>query len=130
MKISIKKTVLTTGLSVMMMTSAAMAGSSYSKYNTTVGRFNGNGYTGYQKKSISGANGNIRSTNVGGDYVVDVRMSSSSGNGSWVRNLDDKDNRSLSGSSKMKKGCSVRAHFSNDWNTPVSVQVTGSWKSN
>lgn len=114
----------------MMMTSAAMAGTSYSKYNTTVGRFNGNGYTDYQTKATSGANGYIKSTKVGGDYVVDVRMNSSSGNGSWVRDLDDNDNRSLSGSAKMKKGCSVRAHFSNDWNTPVAVQVIGQWKSN
>lgn len=114
----------------MMMTSAAMAGTSYSKYNTTVGRFNGNGYTSYQTKATAGANGYIKSTNVGGNYVVDVRMTSSSGNGSWVRDLDDQDNRSLPGSSKMKKNCSVRAQFSNDWNTPVAVQVAGTWKSN
>lgn len=130
MKIDIKKTVLTAGVAVMMMTSAAVAGSSYSHYNTTIGKFNGNGYTGYQTKNTAGANGYIKSTKVGGDYVVDVRMNGPSGNGSWVRNLDDKDNRSLPGSAKMKKGCLVRAQFSNDWNTPVAVQVVGQWKSN
>src|SRR3712207_1377102 len=107
MKASINKTVLVSGLTIMMMTSTAMAGTSYSRYNTSVGRLNGNGYTGYQKKSISGANGYIKSASVGGHYVVDVRMNSSSGHGVWVRHLDDQENRSLPGSSKMKKGCSV-----------------------
>lgn len=127
MKMNVKKTVATSSLLVMAIASTAMAGTSYSKYNTTVGKLNGNGYTGYQTKSTAGANGYIKSTNVGGNYVVDARMSSSSGNGSWVRNLDDNENRSLPGSAKMKKGCSVRTHFSTDWDTPVAVQVRGQW---
>lgn len=130
MKMNLKKTVVATSLTVMMVTTAAVAGTSYSNYNTTVGRLNGNGYTGYQAKNKAGANGYIKSTNVGGNYVVDARMNSSSGNGSWVRDLDDCENRSLPGNAKMKKGCSVRTQFSNDLNTPVAVQVTGSWKSN
>lgn len=113
-----------------MLTATVMAGNKYSGYNTTVGRLNGNGYTKYQTKSTSGANGYIKSKTVGGKYLVDVRMNSSSGNGSWVRDLDDKDNRSLPGSSKTKSGCEVRAQFSNDLTTPVAVQVEGKWKSN
>lgn len=130
MRRNFKKTVLATSLAVMMLATTAMAGNKYSNYNTTVGRLNGNGYTAYQTKKTSGANGYIKSTTVGGKYLVDVRMNSSSGNGSWVRDLDDKDNRSLPGNSKMKSGCDVRAQFSNDLNTPVAVQVTGKWKSN
>lgn len=57
-------------------------------------------------------------------------MNSSSGNGSWVRDLDDNESRSLPGSSKMTKNTNVRLQFSNDWNTPVAVQVSGKWKSN
>ena len=130
MRMNLKKTVVTTSLAIMMLTATAMAGNTYSNYNTTVGRLNGNGYTPYQTKSTSGANGYIKSTTVGGKYLVDVRMNSSSGNGKWVRDLDDQDNRSLPGSAKMKSVCYVRAQFSNDLTTPVAVQVAGQWKSN
>ena len=125
-----KKTILAVGLVTLMIGSSAMAGTSFSSYNTTVGRFNGNGYTSYQKKATAGANGNIESSNVGGSYVVDARMSSASGNGSWIRDLDDGDSRTLPGNSNMKKNEDVRVQFSNDWNTPVAVQVSGKWKSN
>lgn len=50
------------------------AGTSYKKYSTTVGKFNGNGYTSYQIKSTSGANGSLNSEHVGADYVVDVQV--------------------------------------------------------
>lgn len=119
-----------TAMSVMLLGTAAFAGTSYENYNTTVGRFNGNGYSSYQSKTTAGTNGYISSTKVGGSYVVDVRMNSSSGNGSWVRDLDDNESRSLPGSSKMTKNTNVRLQFSNDWNTPVAVQVSGKWKSN
>lgn len=107
------------------------AGTSYKTYSTTVGRFNGNGYTAYQTKSISGANGGLSSHNVGADYVVDVRMQEDDGTaGSWTRNVDDNSYYDLDGNVNHKQGDYIRLHFSNDWNTPVAVQVDGSWKSN
>ena len=109
---------------------ASFAGTSYGKYNTVVGRFNGNGYSDYQTKVTAGADGYIKSESVGGNYVVDVRMQSSAGNGAWLRDLDDGTKAYLPGTSNQKKGCSVRAQFSNDWCTPVTVQVKGEWKSN
>lgn len=39
-------------------------------------------------------------------------------------------NTSLPGNSKHTKGNSIRVQFSNDWDTPVNVQVSGRWKSN
>lgn len=130
MKMKALKGIVATSIAVMTLGTAAYAGTSYESYNTTVGKFNGNGYTDYQKKSTAGIDGYIKSTKVGGSYVVDVRMNSSAGNGSWARGLDDNDERSLPGNSKMKKNDNIRVQFSNDWNTPVAVQVAGTWKSN
>lgn len=107
------------------------AGTAYVSYNTTVGRLNGSGYTGYQSKSVSGANGDLRSGSVGGSYVVDARIIDSAGHvGSWTRNIGDNGNYVLDGNVKHTSGDRVRVQFSNDWNTPVNVQVTGSWRSN
>lgn len=107
------------------------AGNSYVGYSTTVGRFNGDGYTAYQKKSISGANGRLHSSNVGADYTVDARMQEDDGTvGSWTRSIGDNNYYDLDGDVNHKRGDSVRVQFSNDWNTSVNVQVDGSWKSN
>lgn len=107
------------------------AGTSYEGYSTTVGRFNGNGYTSYQAKSTSGANGYLSSRYVGQDYVVDARMQENDGtSGSWTRDIGDATLYELDGHFEHKSGDSVRVHFSNDWNTSVDVQVEGSWKSN
>ncbi|RFA32138.1 hypothetical protein CAI16_18980 [Virgibacillus dokdonensis] len=125
-----KKKLAVLGLAVGLLAigGTAQAGTSYSSYNTTVGKFNGNGYTGYQTKSSSGTYGDLRSNTVGGNYVVDARMQASSGTGSWVRNVTDNDTRSLPNS--VARGSSARVQFSNDLTTPVNVQVTGSWRSN
>lgn len=70
--------------------STVQAGTASSGYNTTVGKLNGKGYTGYQTKSISGANGHLKSKKVGGDYFVDARMINSNGTaGGWRRNITD-----------------------------------------
>ncbi len=107
------------------------AGTSYVNYNTTVGKFNGSGYGADQTKVTSGANGYIKSTSVGGDYEVDVRELDDDGNaGEWTRNIKDGSEKSVSGHRYTTKGDRVRLEFSNDWNTPVDVQVTGKYKSN
>ncbi|MGP7819743.1 hypothetical protein ACTXGU_21795 [Niallia sp. 01092] len=107
---------------------AAQASYSYSSYDTTVGKFNGSGYTSYQKKSSSGQYGSLDSRTVGGAYTVDARMTASTGTGSWVRSVGDNDFRSLPNS--ISAGYDTRVQFSNDLDTPVNVQVTGYWKSN
>lgn len=108
---------------------AAQAGTTYSSYSTTVGSYNGSGYTSYQTKATSGAYGNLSSSVVGGSYTVDARMTSpSGGTGSWVQSVGDNDSRSLPNS--IAKGSSARVQFSNDLTTPVNVQVSGSWRSN
>ncbi|MDO4779354.1 MAG: hypothetical protein Q4A42_07340 [Tissierellia bacterium] len=125
------KTLLALCMVVILGSSMVYAGTSYSDYSTTVGRFNGNGYTSYQTKSISGANGDLYSSSVGADYVVDARMQESDGTaGSWTRDVTDSTNYELDGHVNHSSGDSVRVHFSNDWNTTVNVQVTGSWRSN
>ncbi|MBD7965096.1 hypothetical protein [Fictibacillus norfolkensis] len=108
------------------------AGTTYSSYSTTVGAFNGDGYTSYsQTKTTSGANGYVKSSTVGGNYVVDVRMQDAQGNsGDWARNLGDGDGLVLDGHINHIKGDAMRLHFSNDFDTSVNVQVSGSWKSN
>lgn len=105
---------------------AAFAGTSYANYNTTVAPYNGSGYTGYQTKAITGAAGYLDSESVGGSYKVDARMEGAS-DGDWARDITDGSFRYLYNQSSA--GASVRVQFSNDWNTPVHVQVTGRWKS-
>ena len=108
----------------------AHAGTSYSSYSTTVGAFNGNGYTGGQTKAVSNRSGNLRSVAVGGRYTVDARMQRTNGNnsGSWVRNVNSSQTRNLP--NRLPAQSRVRVHFSNDLLTPVQVQVEGSWRSN
>lgn len=111
-------------------TGSAMAGTAYTDYNTTVGRFNGNGYSKSQTKAIGGANGYILSGVVGANYTVDVRMNCNKGNASWLRDLDDNQSKWLPGYYKQTAGESIKLQFSNDLLTPVAVQVDGRWKSN
>lgn len=129
-KKKILKSITAAGLATMLFATAAFAGTSTTGYNTTVGKFNGSGYSTYQTKATAGANGWIYSTRVGGNYKVDVRMDSPSGNGSWLRSVDDGTSASLPGSSSQITGASVRLKFSSNITTPVNVQVEGSWKSN
>ncbi|WP_035770112.1 hypothetical protein [Arthrobacter castelli] len=107
---------------------AANAGGSLQGYNTTVGKFNGSGYTGFQKKSIPGATGELESSRVGGNYVVDVRMiHKGSNDGAWTRNVTDYTLYYLY--NDIPGGNSTRLQFSNDITTPVNVQVVGAWAS-
>ena len=106
---------------------AAYAGNTYASFSTTVPRFNGLGSTGYQTKAISNAHVQFNSTMVGGNYVVDARAEGPSYTGSWSRNVDDGDARSLSNT--IKKGSNTRISFSNDLTTPQNVQVSGKWRS-
>lgn len=50
--------------------------------------------------------------------------------GAWTRDITDNAHYALNGHIYHLNGDYVRVHFSNDWNTFVDVQVTGSWRSN
>ncbi len=127
-----KVTATILGIGILSMGATALAGTTYTSYNTTVPAFIGSGYTGYQTKSTGGANGNLNSTSVGGSYVVDARMqdATSGVHGPWVRDVTDSTNYVLYSNASHAGGDSMRVEFSNDLLTPVSVQVTGSWRSN
>lgn len=115
---------------VMMLGFTAQAGTEFADFNTTVGKFNGSGYTGTQRKAYSGANGYVSTSSVGGGYSVDARMVSGNIKGGWTRGISGNCGQELPGNSQQKKGKNVRVQFSNNITTPVNVQVTGRWKSN
>lgn len=72
-------------LITVMSLSSVLAGTSYVDFSTTVGKFNGSGYTAYQKKEYSGASGYVTGFYSGG-YNSDIRMIDEDGNkGSWAR---------------------------------------------
>jgi hypothetical protein len=125
-----KKKFAVLGLAVGLMAfgGAVQAGTSWSAFDVTVGKFNGSAYTGYQTKTYSGTDGELNMSTVGGSYTVDARMTASSGTGPWVRSVTDTDYRKLPNS--IPSGSSCRVQFSNDITTPVDVRVTGTWRSN
>ena len=126
----LSKVLLAGAVSVMLFGTSAFAGIDFEPYNLTVARINGAGYTEYQKKNTTGTDGYIISEMVGADYVVDARMNSPRGSGYWTRNVTDNETRKLDATSAHTKGIKIRVEFSNDWNTPVAVQVRGQFMSN
>lgn len=109
----------------------ALAGTKFEFYDTTVGKVNGNGYTGFQTKVTTGAAADLYSYIVGGNYEVDVRQIDTKGNnGSWCRNVVDDQDRFVDGHSGHTAGSSVRLQFSNNLTTVVDIQVQGQWASN
>ncbi|WP_242257256.1 hypothetical protein [Bacillus cereus group sp. BfR-BA-01379] len=113
----------TLGLSLTSIASAREVGN----YNTTVGSFNGSGYTGGLKKETSNRDGIVNSSSVGGGYKVDARLQKTDGkqSGSWARSIGNGDRVTLGNS--IGSGLSTRVQFSNNITTPVNVQVSGSW---
>jgi hypothetical protein len=95
-------------------------------YSTTVGRFNGDGYTDGLKKINTNQNAICNSSSVGGDYNVDVRIERTDGSepSGWER-IGDNDRQSIPNS--IGADLYTRLHFSNDATTPVNVQVSGTW---
>ena len=98
---------------------------SYKSYDTVVGKFNGNGYSGEQQKTDAYEDGQIKSSSVGGPYKVDARLENSNGaavGSSWVR-VDDGSDKALP--NLINRGWQTRVHFSNDLGTRVNVAVKG-----
>jgi len=130
-KLFIKTAVITSAV-VLLLGSSAYAGTTMEDYGTTVGRFNGSGFTSYQTKTYTSEKGFLYSNAVGGNYTVDVRMvSSARKKAKWVRDVDDNTHYSIpTNKDTIKKGNNVRLEFSNDLTTPVRVEVEGQWMSN
>lgn len=108
----------------------AYAGGSYAGFSTTVGKHNGNGYTGTQTKSSAGAQGQIKGTVVGGNHTVGGHLQITKGtgtSGAWVRGIDDGDFVRLPNS--IQSGRTVRVHFNTNVVNPVNTQVEGHWRS-
>jgi hypothetical protein len=118
------------GTLVVLTASAGLAQATYSykSYNTTVGKFNGNGYTGTQTKTDAYEDGEIYSENVGGSYKVDGRLENYNGAhfGSTWQRLGDRTWKQLP--NLINSGWSTRVHFSNDLTTRVDVQVYGKFR--
>lgn len=109
----------------------AFAGTTYSVYDLTVGRFNGSAYTGYQDKAVTGSAAGLVSEFVGGNYTLDVRQVGANGNtGDWKRNVGDSQQSSIDGDAGQTAGSSVRLQFSNSLTTIQNIQTNGTWKSN
>ena len=89
MKKNLLKAGAIAGMVGMLVGSSVYAGTAKEFYATVVGRFNGCGYSRYQTKAVTGKDGYIYSTTVGGKYKVDVRMENSSASGDWLRNVTD-----------------------------------------
>lgn len=126
------KKIVAIGLLVLAFGSSTFAGTRYEGYTTVVGKVNGSGYSLNQEKKYTGQAGNLRSSSVGGKYVVDARMMLASGKskGAWIRNVNDGTNSALPATKAMTAGSLVKVQFSNDITTPVNVQVIGKWRSN
>lgn len=115
------------GLTIVTALSAtsAFAGTTYSSYSTTVGKFNGKGYTSYQTKKYSGRAGDLQSSSVGGSYKVDARMLPG---GVGISGVTDNSEYKLNNS--INSGERTRVEFNNGVFTRVDVQVSGTWRSN
>lgn len=50
--------------------------------------------------------------------------------GVWTRGITDYGSYYVDENYNHRRGDSVRLQFSNNWNTPVNVQVSGTWRSN
>ena len=106
---------------------AALAGTTEASYSTTVGRFNGNGYTAYQTKAGSGTAAKLWVESIGADYGVDAWLNSPSGGPIGWSRMGDRTYADLY--NNVPAGKPARVQFSNDALTPVAVQVSGVWRS-
>lgn len=104
-------------------------GYTYRSFSTTVGKVNGNGYTGFQTKEVSGANAQVKKFANGG-YKADIRMIDRDGsNGTWTRQKSS-GSFSVDGHKSHIKGEGVRLQISNNSTTLKDTQASGEWQSN
>lgn len=104
---------------------SAVAGTTLKDYSTTVGKFNGKGYSGYQTKTYTDRAGDLNSRSVGGNYKVDARMVPE---GTGISGVTDNNVYKLN--TGLDAGKTARVEFNNGVFTRVDVQVSGEWRSN
>lgn len=106
----------------------AIANTTYSSYSTTVGfGVRPYGYSDYQTKAVGGATGTLKSSNVGGSYVLSARTNSSKRVGTWTGyTVSDGTKHELLNSHTA--GEKVRLQLKNRPQTTVSVQASGTWR--
>ncbi|WML42056.1 hypothetical protein RCG19_10755 [Neobacillus sp. OS1-2] len=130
----VKSLVLGSALALLVTGGVVQAGENWVGYNKDVGAFNGSAYTGYVGMTgylTTGERIAFVSSNVGGDYTVDIRAQRSGGidpNTSWIRNVGDNVKGSWERVYLNQEGEGYRLQFSNDLSTPVKVNVTGTFK--
>lgn len=126
----LKKLVALCAILSLLGTSMAYAGTTYKEFSTTVGKANGNGYTAFQKKTTTGADADLKTTNTGG-YEMDVRMVDENGTvGAWKRDIVANRSYKVPGHQLHLKNYNARLQFSNDLTTLVDTQAEGTWRSN
>ena len=102
---------------------------SYSSYSFTVPKLSSTVASAYnQTKQYSSRTGNIRSTNVGGNYTIKARMESSKYSGAYVGGITDNDNRSLPVHLGHTKCTSMRLRLASYTTNVVDVTATGQWR--
>jgi hypothetical protein len=105
----------------------AQASTSYSSYNTTIGKYGGAAYSGNQKKTISDQNAEVISSSVGGSYTADVCLASSGGSLCLGGTKTINDGTKVALWNLAGEGATVKIKFTDGWKW-VNVQVTGKWR--
>ena len=119
-------------ITMMSCTMSAFAATDFSGFSFSLPGFNGSKYTAYQKKTTTGATGEVEDYKSGAKANVDARMIDKDGDaGPWTRNLNQgASSYVLEGKSTLKENEDVRAQFSSDITTTVAVDISGKWRSN
>lgn len=109
---------------------AAAAGTTYSGFSVTIGKFGGNGYTANQTKAASGGSGNVNISFVGNNYQVGASMLRSDNvqEGTKRYNLGAGYSATLPNSISAGKAVKMKLWGNPVW--PVAVQANGTWRSN
>lgn len=107
--------------------SLAQASTSYSNYNTSIGKYGGAGYSGTQKKAISDQSAQVASSTVGGNYTANACLSGASSSTCVGGTKTINDGTTVSLWNFAGQGATVRVKFTDGWQW-VNVQVTGKWR--
>lgn len=109
---------------------AAYAGTTYGSYSTTIPKFGGSAYSGNQTKAVSNQTGIVKVSRVGADRAVGVRIQKSDGSDQGKAVYEVTGGSTVPVKNSISKGSKVRLQFWGNVVWPVSVQVSGTWKSN
>lgn len=126
------------GITLMVGGATVCAGTSYSSSSTvTVGKFNAicPSHPSMQTKAITGEDGHIVVSNVGGNYEVHCCMTQKDLNGYWMDDgkkisISTGDKKTLPSKDSHTKGSDTVCFFNTSITTYVDVNCTSKWKSN